>query len=90
MAEIKSSVHVQFGFDFGPASRFVPPQTQISQKPDPGGGQPNEPNALSFIDADGEIHVYVVSDETKRKLVEKLTGGIVMPDGGLITPDGAT
>ena len=57
------------------------PQLEIQQAADPGGGQPTEPNALMFIDPDGSMHVFVLSDVTKRNLIAKLTGGIVMPDG---------
>jgi hypothetical protein len=82
MAELKVGVHVQYAIDFGPVSRFVPPQAQITQKADDGGGMPVEPLALSFLDPDGEMHVYVVSDASKTQLVAALTGGIVVAGGG--------
>ena len=81
MAELRFGVHVTYGIDYGPVSRFVPPQAQIEQRADNGGGQPTEPNALSFLDPDGEMHVYVVSDNAKKQLVAALTGGIVIAGG---------
>ena len=81
MAELKVGVHVQYAIDFGPVSRFVPPQAEITQKADDGGGIPTEPFALSFLDPTGEMHVYVVSDASKTQLVAALTGGIVVAGG---------
>ena len=81
MAELNVGVHVQYAIDFGPVSRFVPPQAQISQKADDGGGMPVEPLALSFLDPSGEMHVYVVSENAKKQLIAALTGGIVIAGG---------
>ena len=88
MAGARVNVHANFGFDFGPASRFTPPQLRIQENADPGGGQPSEPNALMFVDPDGEMHVFVLSEKTKQNLLAKLTGGIVVAGEGDILGGG--
>lgn len=86
MAGMKLDIHPQFAFDYGPVNRFVPPGIEIQLAADAGGGQPAEPNALTFVDPDGEAHVYVMSDETKKKLMAVLTSGIVVAGNGDLIP----
>lgn len=87
MAGMTVCVHPNFAFDYGPAKNFVPPGIDIQVAAHPGGGQPSEANALTFIDSDGEAHVYVMSEETKRKLMVVLTGGIVVAGQGDLLGD---
>lgn len=79
MAGIVTKVHARFAIAVGPVDRYVPPTMQIRQEPDDGGGKPAVPQAVAFQDPDGETHVYVLSDETRRGLIAKLTGGIMVP-----------
>lgn len=82
MAGMKIGVHHQFGSDFGPVSRFVPPTLQVQENADSGGGKPTEPKALVFLDpADGETHVYVLSEQMRVQIVRMLTGGVVVAGG---------
>lgn len=44
------------------------------------GGEPEEAMGLSFVDPDGEMHVYVFTPDGKQNLLAQLTGGVVLPD----------
>lgn len=41
--------------------------------------EPIEPHALAMTDPDGEVHVYVFTDEGKQALLSALTGGVIVP-----------
>lgn len=43
------------------------------------GKGPTKLYGLAFIDLDDEAHVYVLDDAGKQSVVEKLTGGVVVP-----------
>ena len=76
---VEISVHHQYVPDWGPAVNFVPPTLQVQEQGDSGGGTPSVPNALVFLEPDGTSHVYLVSEKMRQKLLQMLTGGIVLP-----------
>ncbi len=81
MAGITRKVHLVTGFEWGPIDKFAP-DLGLRQEADDGGGTPVEPPALCFRDPDGETHVYVFSDDGRKKLIAALTGGIMVVPGG--------
>ena len=82
MAGLKIGVHVQYVPDFGPADKFVPPTLQVQENADAGGGKPTVPNALVFVEPDGETHVYVVSEQMRQQILRILTGGVIVAKPG--------
>ena len=76
---VEITVHHQYVPDWGPVDRFVPPTLQVQETADAGGGKPAVPSALVFLEADGSSHVYLVSEKMRQKLLQMLTGGIVLP-----------
>ena len=82
MAGVKIGVHIQYVPDWGPADKFVPPTLQVQEQADAGGGKPTIPNALTFVELDGETHVFLVSEAMRQQLLRMLTGGIVVAREG--------
>jgi hypothetical protein len=41
------------------------------------------PMALIMVDADLETHLYVFNEDGRKKLVEALTGGVILPNGAV-------
>jgi hypothetical protein len=80
MAGLSRKVHMQSQFDYGSIDR-VAPDLGIRQQADGNGGGQVTPNALWFMDQDGECHVFVFSEEARQTLIKKLTGGLVVPKG---------
>lgn len=80
MAGLSRKVHMVADFDFGPIDRYAPDLgIRVTGT---NGDEPEQPKALRFQDPDGEVHIYLFSDEGRRELVRKLTGGLVVPGGG--------
>lgn len=80
MAGITRKLHFETSFEYAPVDKFCP-DMDITMPADNGGGKPTVPMAISFRDPDGETHVFLLADTGRKKLIAKLTGGIVMPDG---------
>lgn len=85
MAGLTRKVHPVANFVWKKASEAIP-DVQLQLQPPPELGQGNgaalaEPMCLVFVDPqDGETHVYLFAEEGRKKLIETLTGGIVIPD----------
>ena len=85
MAGLSRKVHPVANFVWKPASEVIPDLPLQLHPPDHdqanGNGQGVEPMCLVFIDPqDGETHVYLFAEEGLKKLVETVTGGIIIPD----------
>lgn len=37
-----------------------------------------DPTVIGFQDEDGETHIYVLSDDARKKLASDLTGGVIV------------
>jgi hypothetical protein len=57
----------------GPTLTKLAPDVQLQN--DSG----EEPMGLAFIDPDGEVHVYVFTEDGRQNLLGQLTGGLVLP-----------
>lgn len=82
MAGLSRHVHLASNFEFGSIDDIAPDLQLRWQEETSNGGDPGDPvvpRALWFVDADGETHVYPLSDDGRQKLVSKLTGGVVLP-----------
>jgi hypothetical protein len=80
MAGFTRKVHMTSQFDYGSIDRVAPDLAIRGPAQGNGGGQVT-PDALWFADPDGEVHVYVFSEEARQALIRKLTGGLVVPKG---------
>ena len=80
MASITRHVHLKTAFDFGPIDKFCP-DLQV-REPATNGGEPAIPNAICFVDPDGETHIFRLGEEHRRALIGKLTGGVMVVPGG--------
>ena len=80
MASLKRFVHLQFRTSWSPLAEQAP-DIRFTLQPTAGGNgdEPPAVMALTFIDPDQEMHVYVMDDTGRKQLVELLTGGIILP-----------
>lgn len=75
MAGMTRTIHPQSNFFWKPLAEACPDMTFPPTDPtDP-------PLALIMIDPDMETHMFVFNEEGRKKLVEALTGGVIMPNG---------
>jgi hypothetical protein len=84
MAGITRTVHPSSTFAWKPLDQMIP---DMHFGPPPGSNgdaaHADPPMGLAFIDPDGETHVFVFNEDGRKKLLEALTGGIVLPGGKL-------
>lgn len=80
MASLKRFVHLQFRTAWSPLAQQAP-DIQFTLPPTAEGNGDAAPTimALTFIDPDQEMHIYVMDDTGRKSLIELLTGGIVLP-----------
>lgn len=78
MAGLTRTVHPRSSCDWGPVDKFAP---DLHIRGDQN-GEPTIPPALCMLDPDGEMHVFVFSEEGRKALIGKLTGGIMVVPGG--------
>lgn len=71
-------VHVQHSFRVAPM-RDLAPDVALAAQNAAGEIERAEMPGIAFTDPDGEVHIYVLDDEGRGRLVQQLTGGIVMP-----------
>jgi hypothetical protein len=75
-------IHRPFNVAFAPIDDLVgAAHIKAVLTPDNGGGQPVEVplSGLSFTGRDGDIDIFVMSDEERQITIQQLTGGIVLP-----------
>jgi hypothetical protein len=80
MAGLTRKVHLVSQFEYGSIDK-VAPELGIRQQADGNGDKQVAPDALWFTDPDGETHVFVFSEDGRKALIAKLTGGLVIPRG---------
>lgn len=81
MTSVSRHVHVQSTMAFGSIDRIAP-DLGLRFEGEATNGSPPEhvtPNALWFTDPDGETHVYPLTEDGRKSLVQMLTGGVVLP-----------
>ena len=80
MAGLSRTIHPASRHNFGPLATIAPDVSlRLPAAADGNGGGPEEPQALAFTDPDGETHVYLFDEAGKQRLVQTLTGGIIIP-----------
>jgi hypothetical protein len=85
MAGISRFVHPQSAIEYGRVDTIAADLRLRFQETPTNGSDPGEeyePKALWFTDPDGETHVYPLDEMGRQKLLEKLTGGIVIASIG--------
>lgn len=84
MAATTIHVHLHETMAFAPIDELVGvANVKLTRNADAGGGIPTDVplKGLAFTDLQtGETHIHVLTDEGRQNLVEKLTGGIVLPN----------
>lgn len=85
MAGASLKVHVVSRMKFKPLEELagfiaddVVEMYAAAQEPTNGNGPPKL-FGIAFTDLDNEAHVYVVDEAGKQALIQKLTGGVVLP-----------
>lgn len=77
MARMVRTIHPTSNFFWKPLTEIAP-DLAIGQI-DPA----DPPMGLLMLDADGTIDVYVFNEDGRKKLVEALTGGLILPNGAV-------
>lgn len=81
MATIKRFVHPQSSPSWNPLSEVAPDvKLRIQMPTGENGKAPPELMALTFVDPDQEMHIYVFDDGGRKALIQLLLGtGLVLP-----------
>lgn len=77
MASIARHIHLRSDFRWEPIAKTVPDLTFTVE------GMEEAPMALTFVDPDGETHVYAFGEDGRKKLISALTGGLVVASNGM-------
>lgn len=80
MAGLTRTVHPSSNVRWAKLSELCPDIAVQPTEPPNGNGEPEEPMGLSFVDPDGEMHIYVFTPDGKQNLMGQLTGGVILPD----------
>lgn len=73
MASLSRHIHLKSDFRWTPLAETAPELTFQAT-----GLDGEVPMALTFIDDDGETHVFAFSEDGRKKLLDALTGGLVV------------
>lgn len=75
MAALSRHIHLRSSFAWEPLAAAAPDLTFTTE------GEDEAPMALTFVDPDGEKHVFAFGEEARKSLVSALTGGVVLANG---------
>jgi hypothetical protein len=73
---IVRTVHPKTSFTWKKLKQLAPDIQATSED-----GSAPEPFGLAFVDPDLETHIYVFTEDDKKRLISALTGGLVVPSG---------
>jgi hypothetical protein len=77
LARMVRTIHPAASFFWRPLAEIAPDlQIAAIDPADP-------PMGLLMLDQDGSIEVYVFNEDGRKKLVEALTGGVILPNGAV-------
>ncbi len=77
MSRLKRVVHPQTTFAYGLLSQLA---ADIVARDESGA---TVPNALAFVDPDGETHLYILDDAGVARLRQMLSGLVIADNGGV-------